>query len=309
MNKLVIALAGIFFLISCRNDKKAEDKPVEETLTSGSIVLLTDNTLQPIVDDVLTIFHSVYDRANIKQVNKDEAEIINLLLKDSAAVAVLPRKLTAEEENHFLKRKITPRISQFGFDAVALITNKQSTDTIINLEDIYNILRGNESSLKSKLVFDNPSSSTVQYLLAKAGVTKVPERNIYSLQSTGEVVKYVHDNKDVVGIIGLNWLLQPPASLSGYVENIKVMGVKNVKAEGNSDKYYKPSQRNLGLGLYPLTRSLYVLNYQGKNGLGMGFATYIRGTEGQRIILKSGLLPVMIPTREIAVRKELETTE
>jgi phosphate transport system substrate-binding protein len=48
-------------------------------------------------------------------------------------------------------------------------------------------------------------------------------------------------------------------------------------------------------------RKLYVLNYSNKNGLGMGFATYIGAFEGQRIILKSGLLPVEIPSREINV--------
>jgi phosphate transport system substrate-binding protein len=49
-----------------------------------------------------------------------------------------------------------------------------------------------------------------------------------------------------------------------------------------------------------------MLNYQGKEGLGMGFASYIAGEIGQRIILKSGLLPVRIPSRIIQLRKEIE---
>jgi phosphate transport system substrate-binding protein len=33
----------------------------------------------------------------------------------------------------------------------------------------------------------------------------------------------------------------------------------------------------------------------------MGFASFIEGDIGQRIVLKSGLLPVQIPTRKINI--------
>jgi phosphate transport system substrate-binding protein len=49
-----------------------------------------------------------------------------------------------------------------------------------------------------------------------------------------------------------------------------------------------------------------LLNYQGYQGLGMGFASFIGGEIGQRIILKSGLVPVRIPGRNIKIRKEIE---
>ena len=84
-----------------------------------------------------------------------------------------------------------------------------------------------------------------------------------------------------------------------------MLGVDNVKIDKKVKKYYKPSQSDIATGSYPLTRKLYVLNYQGRPGLGMGFANYISAPEGQRIILKSGLLPVEIPPREIEVRKDL----
>ena len=36
----------------------------------------------------------------------------------------------------------------------------------------------------------------------------------------------------------------------------------------------------------------------------MGFASFVAGNIGQRIVLKSGLLPHEIPTREIRIRKK-----
>ena len=53
--------------------------------------------------------------------------------------------------------------------------------------------------------------------------------------------------------------------------------------------------------MYPLTRSLYVINCEGGTGLGTGFASFIAGERGQRIVLKSGLLPDSIPSREINI--------
>jgi phosphate transport system substrate-binding protein len=292
-------------MISCKDNNSQKKGPVKETLTSGSITLLTDNTVQPIVEDVLAVFHNIYDRANIKQVNKTEQEIIQAMMQDSATIAVLPRMLTKDEEAHFAKKDIKPRVTPFAVDAIALITNEKATDSVINLEEVLKVLQGKPSGKIKTLVFDNSGSSTVQYLLKLAGVKTPPSSGVYALNTNEEVIKYVYKNNGAIGIVGVNWLVQPPAALTQYIDKITVLGVDNVKIDRTQKKYYKPNQSNIADGSYPLTRKLYVLNYQGRQGLGMGFATYISARDGQRIILKSGLLPIDIPTREIAVRKEL----
>lgn len=299
---IVFLFASLALGVSCR--KKGDAIP-GGTLTTGNVTLITDNTVQPIVEDAIAVFQGIYPLAHVKQVNKPEKEIITALMKDSAAVVVLPRMLTKDEEAHFLKKKIVPRVAHFATDAVALITNERAADTVVNLEEVLKVLRGQPSSKVSKLVFDNPNSSTVQYLLSLAGVKDVPSDNIFALKTNEEVIRYVHDNNGAVGIIGVNWLLQPPTKLLPVVENVRVLGVDNVKKDGAAKKYYKPNQTNIATGDYPLTRRLYVLNYSGGQGLGMGFAIYVTSREGQRLILKSGLLPSEIPPRELSVRDNL----
>ena len=49
-----------------------------------------------------------------------------------------------------------------------------------------------------------------------------------------------------------------------------------------------------------------MLNYQGYSGLGMGFASFVAGETGQRIVLKAGLVPVRMPGRNLVIRKEIE---
>jgi phosphate transport system substrate-binding protein len=302
---LIVSAAALSVLFSCRNDSGSNASETEETMTAGTATFLVDNTIQPIVEDVIAVYQNMYDRATIKQVNRSEGEIIRALLADSARVAIFSRQLTPEEESYFKKKKISAKVNEFAFDAIALITNRQAKDTVVKLEEIIKVLKGETSAVIPKLVFDNPNSSTVKYLLNLAGVSKLPSQNVYALKNNEDVIKYVHDNNGAVGVIGLNWLMQPPPALTKTVENIRVLGVNNVKADKTGNNYYKPNQSNIGAGLYPLTRKLYVLNYQGKRGLGMGFANYITAPDGQRIILKSGLLPVNIPNRELEVRNEL----
>jgi phosphate transport system substrate-binding protein len=129
----------------------------------------------------------------------------------------------------------------------------------------------------------------------------LPSSGIYALKSNADVIKYVNDNPGSIGVVGVNWLVQPPVELEAIVEDLKILGVKNIVGQPGSDAYYKPNQNDLAIGKYPLTRSLYVINCEGGAGLGTGFASFIMGDRGQRIVLKSGLLPDSIPSREINI--------
>jgi phosphate transport system substrate-binding protein len=50
-------------------------------------------------------------------------------------------------------------------------------------------------------------------------------------------------------------------------------------------------------------RNLYLVNCEGGPGPGTGFTSFVAGERGQRIVLKSGLLPDSIPSREVIIRK------
>ena len=151
------------------------------------------------------------------------------------------------------------------------------------------------------LVFDNPNSSTVRYINALAGVKAIPEKGVFSFKTNDEVIKYVSENDGMIGVVGVNWLSQPMPAMQKYVDNVNVLSVKG----STSASAFYPSQNNIAEGKYPLARDLYIINCQGYSGLGMGFASFVAGDIGQRIILKSGLLPVRIPGRNITIRNKI----
>ena len=149
------------------------------------------------------------------------------------------------------------------------------------------------------LVFDNPNSSLVNYLLAVANVKNVPARNVFSFKNSNEVIKYISENEGIIGVVGINWINQTSAETENYLKKVTVLSVKGV----TSNDFVYPSQDNIASKKYPLARDLYIINCQGFEGLGMGFSSFVAGQIGQRIVLKSGLVPFKMPGRNIRIVK------
>ena len=293
----MLAVLGLSFLliVACKNS--TDDK---ETILTGQAAILVDESIFPIVEDQQAVFETQY-QAKLTLMKKSESEIVNALLNDSIKIAVLPRKLSNGENNLLSNKKINPKQTLFAKDAVAFITNKASNDTLISLEDVVGFLNGKEVKGIKGLVFDNPNSSSVRLLSEKVGVKIASQKNVFSFATNIEVIKYVAENEGMIGVIGINWLYQPPLIMQATVDKVQLMSVQADKDKG----YIYPSQLNIGKGFYPLARHLYIINCQGYSGLGMGFASFIGGERGQRIVLKSGLVPVRYPSRNIITRKNI----
>jgi phosphate transport system substrate-binding protein len=288
----IVAVFTITFLII-----KCNSKTDKETILTGNAKIMVDESLLPIMQEQKQIFVDKY-KATIDLIPSSEAEIIQGLLKDSIQIAVLTKKLSIEDSIRIVKLKKKPRQTPFASDAIALIANKKANDTLISMQQIIDFMQGKTSTKIKGLVFDNPNSSSKRYLIDLAGLKSAPEKNIYSFKTNQEVIKYVSENNGMIGVVGLNWLQQNNVD----TKNIRLLSVKSLK----NDAYIYPSQNNIADKSYPLARDLYIINCQGFSGLGMGFASFISGEIGQRIVLKSGLLPVRMPGRNIVIRKNIE---
>ena len=295
--RFIFGVSFFGLLVSCQQQQEEV-----QTYTSGKEKILIDESLAPIIEDQTYVFESTYPNAKLELITRSENELINSFLDDSAQVAILSRELSDDERKHFENKKIKIRVNRFAIDGIALIAHKSIKDSTATVEDILKVLRGETSAL-GNLIFDNANSSTVRYFKELAGVNKLPARGVYALKTNSEVIRYVYDNPGTIGVVGVNWIVQPPVDLEKEVGSLKILGVKNLAGKPGSDAFYKPFQNDIALELYPLIRSLYIINCEGGPGLGTGFASFIAGERGQRIVLKSGLLPDSIPSREINIIK------
>jgi phosphate transport system substrate-binding protein len=294
--KLLIALTGLFFILlyACNGNKN------KETIITGNTSVLVDETLLPIIEDQVAVFENQYT-AKIKLIPQSEKEAVVSLTKNKSGIIVLSRKLNREETTIFKNKKIVPRETPFAIDAIALIKNKKSKDSLVDMADVVDFLKGNRTKIKG-LVFDNPNSSTVRYFSEVSGIQSIPENDVFSFKTNDEVIKYVAQNDGMIGVVGLNWLYRPKQEMTKFTDNITVLSVK----DATTKQYVYPSQENIGTRKYPLARVLYFINCQGYDGLGMGFSSFIAGEIGQRIVLKSGLAPIREPSRNIRIRKKIE---
>ena len=295
----ILAVVAVLFIASFSCNKKETADNRNDTILTGKVSILVDETILPIIEDQVMVFESQYD-AKVTLIGKSETEIVKLLSEGKNDMAILTRELTSGEGNYFKQKKINPKVTPFGTDGIAFISDKSNSEKKIDLNDVVAFMKGDNHKF-SGLVFDNANSSTVKYFMDMAKVTTLPTKNIYSFKTNNEVIRFVAENPGTIGIVGINWLMQPMPDFQSTVDKVSVLEVK-----ANNGTFAMPTQDHMASGAYPLTRQIKMLNYQGYSGLGMGFASFVAGEIGQRIILKSGLVPVRMPGRNLIIRKEIE---
>lgn len=298
-SKIVGLVVFVFLFAMC--NQKSKNEADKETILKGSIDITVDETIKPIVDDQVAVFEGTYYGAKINVKPKSEAELVNDLLNQKAKVVVMARDLSKDEIAKFEKNKINPRVTPFAIDAIAFISSKGNNDTLIALKTVIDFMQGKSDPRIKGLVFDNPNSSTVRYMKELAKVKDIPAKGVFSFKTNDEVIKFVSENDGMIGVVGVNWLSQPSPNMIDVIKKINVLSVKGL----NDSQYYSPTQNDLAEVKYPLARDLFIVNCQGYSGLGMGFASFIAGDIGQRIVLKSGLLPVRTPGRKLKIRNQI----
>jgi len=312
MNTLKLAcIFSLFVLFSCQN--KVKDK-FTDTYTSGVIQIAVDENFQPIVQEEIDVFEAMNPKAGIKPHYVNEVEAMNLLLKDSVRLVIATRALSDNEMKYFKSKTFYPRSYKFATDGIALIINNHNSDSLITVGQIRRILLGevtnwNEIYPNSKLgklqvVFDNPNSSTVRYAIDSICNGQKLSKSLFAQNTNSEVINFVSRTPNAIGIIGVNWLgnAKDTTNLS-FKSEIRVMGVSN-EVTATSANCYKPFQAYLFYGNYPLTRNIFIILNDPRGSLPSGLTSFLTSDRGQRIILKSGLVPATQPIRIVHVKDE-----
>jgi phosphate transport system substrate-binding protein len=271
--------------------------------------VFVDESLKPLIDAEVKAFEGLYHNAHINVVYTSEEEAFKALLTDSARLAIVTRKMVPIEHKALTDQKIVPQELMIAKDGIALIVNRQNSDTTISLEDVRKILDGKQHDLAQsrgtstrdqyKVVFDQPNSGIIRYL--KDSVSRFDSLPEYCFAVNGNkaVVDYVSTNPNSLGLIDVSWISDTDDSTANtFLRTIKVMAVS-----GDSD-YYQPYQAFLAQKQYPLLRDVMMISREARSGLASGFMAFVASDKGQRIVLKSGLVPATMPIRIVEVNNE-----
>ncbi len=309
-----IGLTLILGLLSGCGSKPNPEK--EAAYQKAASFFVADESFYPILDEELYYFtNQTLDSITPVYINEQDA--IKKVMKLETWLAFTTRDFTAKERQNLIDRKYMPRAIPIAYDGLAIIVNNANPDSCITVTDFARILKGEVSSWKdiypqSKLgeidvVFDNPLSSTVRWCVDSIlGGQQFNAKNIGAVQTSAAVIDYVEKHENSLGIIGSNWLNDKRDTTNvTFKKNISVMGVSKMKT---AEKYnsWKPYQYYLYNGNYPLRRTIYALLNDTRNGIPSSFTHFIQLPKGQKIILRSGLLPqtANMNVRNVIVKRE-----
>ncbi len=280
--------------------------------TSGFLKIGVDNSFEPLMETEIYTYTSLNADAKMKATNLPEADIFDLLLKDSVQAAVTGRALNAEEMAYFKSMDKMPESILFAYDAVALVVNPANMDTTLTLDQVSAIFQGtitkwNEVNKASKLdginvVFDNNKSSNASYIREKFLAGKEFAPNCFAVQTNEEVINYVNQNKNAVGVISLNWISDNvDKTAQKFLEKIKVVGIINPANTTKPEMARRPLQAYVWDKSYPLTREVYYIRTGLSASLGTGFANHLLAEKGQLIIDRIGMVPTTPTTRIVKI--------
>jgi phosphate transport system substrate-binding protein len=288
-----IFIATIVLVAGCNGVHKRTDI---DTPTSGIINISVDETFKPVIDAEIKVFEALYPKATIIAHYKPEADCLRDLVKDPATRLVIVTRGLSDKEEHFFQDtlKYVPISDDVADDAVAIIVNSHSADSLLTPGRITAVLNGTADDNVTAVFDGSNATSTVRY--AQDSILKgntLNKNSVLAVQNSQAVIDYVATHDHVLGFIGVNWIGNPddPDQLS-FVKKVKISAIECPACGKNI--FVKPYQANIVYKRYPFVRGLYYILKENYQGLGYGFTNFLSLERGQLIFRRAYLAPTKI---------------
>ncbi|HXD76532.1 MAG TPA: substrate-binding domain-containing protein [Puia sp.] len=287
---LCLAIFGL--LSGC---KSGGNKTPQETPTSGTINISVDESFQPVVDSQIKVFESSFPNAHIIPHYKAEAQCLRDLSTDSTRMVLVTRGLTREEEKFYSDSfHLKPTFGVLAYDAIAVIVNNHSPDSIFEIPDLQNLLSGKDP--RHVAVMDGVSeTSTVRFAIDSILRGQPIGKNVMAARNSEGVLDYVSKNENAIGFVGVSWIgdRDDPRQLS-WLNTVRVAAVRCTSCGGKLATYVKPYQANIATRRYPLVRGLYYILKENWSGIGNNFENFLQYERGQLIFRRAYLWPAQM---------------
>src|SRR5437868_5509581 len=304
-------------LLACghNNNNQVFDSPIK-----GIINISVDESFKPVIEQEIKVYEGSYPNTQIIAHYKPEAECIKDMLYDSATrMVIITRGLNTKEEHYFLDSlSYVPLNNAIATDAVTIVVNGSSTDTVFSTERLRNILSTPTIDTTKKIfakaaperklvVFDGlKETSTVRFTIDSIlHGGNFDTSVVKAVKTSRDVLEYVANNPNAIGFVGLSWIGNPEDSSQRNM--LKKVKIAYVQCDKCSDSVYvKPTQDGILSQRYPLVRGLYYIVKENYLGLGTGFANFLQYERGQLIFRRAYIWPKMeFSVRNVKMNQKL----
>lgn len=297
-----LSLASCLLLTACglNDDITKKDSP-----TTGKVNLYFDEGLTLHINNQINTFKTTYEYADIQLKSTTENDCIAGLFNDSCKVIAITRELTQSELEKFNAKNIHTETSVIAKDAIAIIVSKEFADSTISINELTELLKGNDSSFvkgkRTNIIFDNQNSSSSHYLKNNVLSNQAFGKNCSATNTTPELMKKIAANPNAIAICDYAWLSdKDDTTTKEFLKSIKILAL----SKNNNVTAYMPDQSNIATGDYPFIKTLCIIRRAGDFSLAKGIQTFIAGEKGQLMLLKQGLPPNRQEERVIEINME-----
>jgi phosphate transport system substrate-binding protein len=292
MGRFTLFFLLMIFIIGCnRQVKKPKYIPGDDNLTSGTIQISVDESFRPVIDSQIKVFLSQHPNARIIAHYKPEAECLKDLLNDSIRMVIVTRGLS-EEEVKFYKDTLqfTPIFGKIASDAIAVVVNNKSKDSIFSVSDIRSMLNGTSGYRYQQVMDGISATSTVRYMIDTVLRGQPFSSAVVAAKTSEEVINYVANHPDAIGYVGVSWIGNKDDSTQlSFLKSVRIASMQCANCE--KEVYVKPYQANIALKKYPLIRGVHYILKENYAGLGKGFVNFMTHEKGQLIFYRAYLVP------------------
>ena len=182
-----------------------------------------------------------------------------------------------------------PQFAILAYDAVAVIVNQASKDSVFSITDLKDILSG--KSKRIAVMDGKNATSTVRFLQDSILKGAPFGANVVASKNSADVIDIVSKNENVVGFVGLSWVGDShDPKQQEQLKSIRLALVECVRCV-EKGFFAKPSQATIAYAQYPLPRPLYYIVKENAAGLGTGFMNFLSLERGQLIFKRALLVP------------------
>lgn len=290
MKRGLLYICCLLVLWSCNRSKQLDLGNYRE----GELHMSVDESFAPIIQQHIEMYKETYPNTNFIVEYKPEASCIKDILFDTLKrMVVIARRPTPKEEKYLYDTLgYYAKWDLVAKDAVALIVHKDNPRNKLTIEELKNILSGNDTNHLRKLVFDGMSATATFRYIADSVMKGEPiqMQRVEAGKNSKEVLDYIASNTEAMGFVGVSWIGNP--EVQEQVEMLKKIQIVQVALHTDST-YYAPTQMDILFNNYPLVRGLYYVVKENYQGLGSGLAAFLKSERGQLIFRRAYLAPIM----------------
>ena len=250
------------------------------------------DTVLPVSQEAAETYMAAHPGGRVTVTGGGSGVGISALLDGTTDIAMASRSIKFSERMKLKKGGKQLREAVVAYDALAVVVNPGNPVTNLTRQQLEDIFRGkvtNWSQVRDavtgkrgedlKIIVYSRETSSGTYEFFKTSV--LGEKNymagVLSMPATGAVIQSVSQTRGAIGYVGM-----------AYVNK----RVKALKVSYDGKNFVYPSMATGRNHTYPIIRELYYYYTADKERVVKPFISYLLSDAGQRIVMKSGYVPV-----------------